>query len=178
MNRCLEMQPARHKIDSRFVALNTRKSFHDHRFEGATMIPIERFRKLAIKRGLTPGALLDASPDDFHLLLLSVGREFASGREYTEREVNEGIGNWLSSAGAMLDVDHVELRRWLVDLSILSRDAYGRAYRLAPMPGHLVKLDADIAQLDFAREFADANAREAQKRAARKAAWQQTSNIS
>ena len=178
MNRCLEMQPARHKIDSRFVALNTWKSFHDHRFEGATMNPIERFRKLAIKRGLTPGALLDASPEDFHLLLLSVRREFASGREYTEREVNEGIGNWLSSVGAMLDVDHVELRRWLVDLSILSRDAYGRAYRLAPVPTHLVKLDAEFAQLDFAREFADANARESQKRAARKAAWQQARSTS
>ena len=52
------------------------------------MIPIERFRKLAIKRGLTPGALLDASPEDFHRLLLSVRREFAMAREYNERDVN------------------------------------------------------------------------------------------
>ena len=137
------------------------------------MVAIERFRKLAIKRGLTPGALLDASPEDFHLLLLSLRREFVVARAYTEREVNEVIGNWLSSVGTMLDVDHVELRRWLVDLSILSRDAYGRVYTVAALPTHLSALDAVIAGLDFAREFADANARESQKRAARKAAWQQ-----
>ena len=142
------------------------------------MVAIERFRKLAIKRGLTPGALLDASPEDFHLLLLSLRREFAIAREYNERGVNELIASWLSSAGGMLDVDHVELRRWLVDMAILSRDAYGRAYSVAALPAHLSRLDADIAQLDFAREFADANARESQKRAARKAAWQQATRTS
>ena len=137
------------------------------------MVAIERFRKLAIKRVLTPGAMLDASPEDFHLLLLSLRRGFAAAREYTEREVNELIANWLASTGGMLDVDHVELRRWLVDMSVLSRDAYGRAYSVAPVPAHLSRLDTVIASLDFAREFADANARESQKRAARKAAWQQ-----
>lgn len=137
------------------------------------MIPIERFRKLAIKRGLTPGALLDASPEDFDLLLLSLRREFLIAGSFTEREVNELIGNWLATIGAMLDVDFVELRRWLVDLAILSRDAYGHAYTVAALPAHLLRLEADTAILDFGREFADANARESQKRAARKAAWQQ-----
>ena len=138
----------------------------------------ERFRKLAIKRGLLPGALLDASPDDFHLLMLSLRREFAKSREYTEGEVNALIVKWLSLAGGMLDVDHVEVRRWLVDMGMLARDAYGRAYSVAPLPPHLSMLNAGIAQLDFAREFADANARESQKRAARKAAWQQTRSVS
>ena len=92
---------------------------------------------------------------------------------FTEREVNELIGNWLVTIGAMLDVDFVELRRWLVDLAILSRDAYGHAYIVAALPAHLLRLEADTAILDFGREFADANARESQKRAARKAAWQQ-----
>lgn len=142
------------------------------------MVAIERFRKLAIKRGLTPGALLDTSPEDLYLLLLSLRREFTVAREYSERDVNELICNWLGSVGAMLDVDHVELRRWLVDLSILSRDAYGHAYTLAPIPAHLLKLDADITRLDFDREFADANARESEKRAARKAAWQQARSTS
>ena len=142
------------------------------------MVAIERFRKLAIKRGLLPGALLDASPEEFHLFLLSVCREFAIAREYTEREVNELIGNWLTSVGAMLDVDQVELHRWLLDLSILTRDSYGRAYTLATVPAHLVKLDADIAQLDRAREFADATVRESQKCAALKAAWQQVKSTS
>ncbi|MEO8385163.1 MAG: DUF2087 domain-containing protein [Betaproteobacteria bacterium] len=142
------------------------------------MVAIERFRKLAIKRGLTPGALLVASPEDFHLLMLSLRRQFTIGREYTEREVNEVIANWQSTAGGMLNVDHVELRRWLVDMSILARDAYGRAYAVAPLPAHLAIVDVDTAKLDFAREFADANVRESQKRTARKAAWQQTKSTS
>ena len=84
------------------------------------MVPIERFRKLAIKRGLTPGGLLDASPDDFNLLLLSLRREFVTVRRYNESEINEQLKNWLQTVGAMLEVDHVELRRWLVDLAILA----------------------------------------------------------
>ena len=140
------------------------------------MVHIERFRKLAIKRGLTPGGLLDASPADFDLLLLSLRRAFVTSRVYAEREVNELVAQWLASVGAMLDVDHVELRRWLVDLAILVRDPYGHAYLVAAVPARLVTLDADTVKLDFKRECADANARESQKRAARKAAWQQSKN--
>lgn len=142
------------------------------------MMPIERFRKLAIKRGLTPGALLDASPEDLDLLLLSLRRAFAVTRTYSEREVNALLSNWLVSIGGMLDVDHVELRRWMVDLSLIARDAYGHAYAVAPVPARLQQLEADIAALDFCREFADANKRESQKRAARKAAWQQAKSVS
>ena len=142
------------------------------------MVPIERFRKLAIKRGLTPGALLDASPEDFNLLLLSLRREFVTARLYNESEINERLKNWLQTVGAMLEVDHVELRRWLVDLAILARDAYGHVYTVAPVPPHLMNMEADTLQIDFAREFSDANARESQKRAARKAAWQQSKSLS
>ena len=142
------------------------------------MSPIERFRKLAVKRGLTPDALFDASPEDLNLLLLSLRREFVIARACTERDVNELIGNWLGSVGAVLEVDRVELRRWLVELSVLSCDACGRAYAIAPVPTHLSRLDAEIAQLDFSREFADANARESKKRAARKAAWHRAKSAS
>ncbi|MEO8103669.1 MAG: DUF2087 domain-containing protein [Betaproteobacteria bacterium] len=134
---------------------------------------IERFRRLAVKRGLTPGALLDASPADFDLLMMVLRREFAEARNYSEREVNDLLGHWLQSSGGMLDVDHVELRRWLVDLTLLTRDAYGHAYALAPVPVRLANLAAEAAGVDFGHEYADANAHESQKRAARKAAWQQ-----
>ena len=142
------------------------------------MVPIERFRKLAIKRGLTPGALLDASPEDFNLLLLSLRREFVTARLYNESEINEQLKNWLQTVGAMLEVDHVELRRWLVDLAILARDAYGHVYTVASVPPHLMNMEADTLQIDFAREFSDANVRESQKRAARKAVWQQSKSVS
>ena len=131
-----------------------------------------RFRKLAVKRGLTPGALLDASPDDFDLLLLAASCEFTATRTYTEREVNDLLGHWLQTAGGMLAVDHVELRRWLVDFAVLARDAYGRAYSRAITPARLLKWVAEAVDVDFRHEFADANAQESQKREARKRTWQ------
>ncbi len=142
------------------------------------MTPIERFRKLAVKRGLTPGGLLDTSPEDLYLLLLSLRRQFVATRNYTEREVDEQVSIWLTSVGAMLEIDHVELRRWLIDLSILSRDVYGHAYSVASVPRHLLSLEGEIAQIDFALEFSDANARESKRRAERKAVWQQANGVS
>ncbi len=141
------------------------------------MDPVERYRKLAVKRGLTPGAMLEASPGDFDVLLLSMRREFPAARRCSEREVNELLYLWLQSAGGMLAVDHVELRRWLVDLMIVSRDAYGLAYELAPVPTRLAKLDEELTAVDFRREFRLANDQEMQKRAARKAAWQQAGKV-
>ncbi|MEP7154263.1 MAG: DUF2087 domain-containing protein [Betaproteobacteria bacterium] len=138
------------------------------------MSEISRFQKLALKRGLTPGALLDANPPDFDILLLSIRRGFSAGENYTERAVNELLKSWLAGPGGMLDVDHVELRRWMADLQILSRDVYGQAYLLAPIPARLQLLDAMLADVDFASEFAKANEQELQRRAARKAAWQQS----
>ena len=138
------------------------------------MSEISRFQKLSVKRGLTPGALLDANPQDFDILLLSIRRRFSAGDGYTERSVNELLKIWLAGPGGMLDVDHVELRRWLVDLQILSRDVYGQAYSLAPIPAQLQSLDALLAAVDFASEFAKANEQESQRRAARKAAWEQS----
>ena len=137
------------------------------------MDPVGRFRKLAVKRGLTPGAMREASPEDFDLLLFALRREFRSAASFTEREVNDRLKTWLETAGGMLDTDHVELRRWLIDLNILARDAYGQAYSLAALPHRLRDLDGALADVDFARELVDANAQESQKRAARKAAWQQ-----
>ncbi len=132
----------------------------------------EHFRKLAIKRGLTPGALIDADPLGFDLLLIAAQRQFAEGRNYSEREVNEVLKHWLQTSGGMLAVDHVEMRRWLVDMGILTRDVYGQAYSRAPLPVRLKEMDSALATLDFNAEFNAVNEAEAKKRAARKAAWQ------
>jgi hypothetical protein len=52
------------------------------------MDAIARFRKLSIRRAMTPGARLESCPDYFILLLLSLHSEFPSARKFTEREVN------------------------------------------------------------------------------------------
>ena len=63
-------------------------------------------------------------------MLAVAARSFAPGRSYSEGEVNAILQDWLAREGSILSVDHVELRRWLVDCRVLARDDYGRAYAL------------------------------------------------
>ena len=46
----------------------------------------------------------------FALLMAAAAHAFVPGRAYTEPEVNGCLRARLAGAGAMLDVDHVELR--------------------------------------------------------------------
>ena len=50
---------------------------------------------------------------------------FDSGQEYTERQVNTAI-----QRGNIFDMDHVQIRRHLVDYGMLSRSADGRTYSI------------------------------------------------
>ena len=57
------------------------------------------------------------------MLLEHVVQSFEPGREYPEKEVNAVLRAWTEGGG----LDHVSLRRYLVDEGLLSRD--GNAYR-------------------------------------------------
>ena len=135
--------------------------------------PVERFSTLAVRRGMTLGALYSASASDFALVLAAAAAAFAPNRTYTEREVNDVLRGWLANPGAMLDVDHVELRRWLVDNRLLDRDGFGHAYtRGAPSP-EAASLAAALEEFDLAEIARDARARDAATREQRKLQWEQ-----
>jgi hypothetical protein len=53
-------------------------------------------------------------------------------RDYTEGEINECLAKWLSQVGRTVEVDHISLRRYLVDAGFLTRDTAGRSYRADP----------------------------------------------
>jgi hypothetical protein len=73
----------------------------------------------------------------------------------------------------MLDIDHVELRRWLVDNRLLDRDGFGRAYmRGSPSP-EAASLAATLEEVDLAEIARDARARDAAAREHRKLQWEQ-----
>jgi len=60
---------------------------------------------------------------------------FESDRPYSETDVKDVLERWQSSVGVGLEVDHVTLRRGLVDHRYLDRDASGSVYRMAdPLP--------------------------------------------
>jgi len=87
----------------------------------------------ALKRLLANGPLT-AYPtrrSDQALLLRLAAARFAPGRDYTEAEVNDILAEWLDTFCAPYGIDHVSMRRYLVDARLLARDTSGARYRVA-----------------------------------------------
>lgn len=70
-------------------------------------------------------------PRDQHILFKSIILRLEPPRTYTEAELNEELRQWLSQVGQTLELDHVSLRRYLVDAGYLIRDGAGRSYQVA-----------------------------------------------
>ncbi len=128
----------------------------------------EALERLAIKDGAMLGNL--SRPDQLLVLALAA-RCIPRSTALTEREVNAALKDWLAGTGAMLSVDHVGLRRALVDVGLWQRDGFGYAYG---RPRSIATADvadaADtLATLDAERIVATARTRRDAERAARKA---------
>ncbi len=92
-----------------------------------------------------------------------------------EADVNAALKRCLAEEGSFLDVDHVELRRWLVDAGWLARDGFGREYRrvaLADLPARSAAIGAALQALDPPAWVAGVRAAEAAQRDARRLAWE------
>lgn len=101
---------------------------------------------------------------DRHILFISVIMGLESGREYSEKELNEALKMWTTQFGENLCMDHVTLRRFLVDEHYVKRDAAGAAYALATtdLP---YTYDREIESLDLGELIREAQtAREERKR--------------
>jgi hypothetical protein len=133
---------------------------------------ILRFSVLAVRRGLSIGTLHSSTAGDAALVLAAAAAAFKPDHVYAEREVNDILRDWLAQAGAMLDVDHVELRRWLVDSRLLDRDGFGRAYRRGSPASEAGVLAAALEDHDLNRIAHDARERDAVARDERKRQWE------
>jgi hypothetical protein len=89
----------------------------------------QALESMLVKQGVMLGGL---HPDarDAVLALVWTGLPDAT---LSEKQINEALKRRLQGAARFLDTDHVELRRWLVDLGWLQRDGYGREYRRRAM---------------------------------------------
>jgi hypothetical protein len=91
----------------------------------------------SLKRLLANGPLT-AYPtrrSDQELLLRLAAARFDYWRAYTEAEVNDILAAWIDTFCAPYSIDHVSMRRYLVDARLLARDTSGAIYRLtAPAP--------------------------------------------
>ena len=118
----------------------------------------------ALKRLLVNGPLIGvpARPGDQALLLHLAAARFEAQKAYRESEVNEMLKSWLQSFCAPFGIDHVTMRRLMVDSGLLSRDKAGSMYRINPK--RTGDLDTDQA-IEPAQVLAEIQSeREARKR--------------
>ena len=133
--------------------------------------PIERLKALAPRQHLSLGVMAANKPDDFALVMAAAGCAFGAAEACSERDVNERLRAWLEGPGTMLATDHVELRRWLVDNGVLSRDGYGRVYTRGAPRQEIADAMAFLAGHDVAAVIDNARSEDAARREARKAQW-------
>jgi hypothetical protein len=133
---------------------------------------LERFAAIAVRRGVSLGAMQSTNARDFAIVLAAAAQGLPVGGEFSEREVNERLRAFLADAGAMLGTDHVELRRWLVDFRLLQRDGYGRVYRAGTPVPEIADVVSQLAGSDLAAVARAARNADAARRAERKERWQ------
>jgi hypothetical protein len=66
---------------------------------------------------------------DSKILLLSIAAELGDDPVFPERSVDAAILRWLAEVGHRVEIDHVNIRRRLVDEGYLTRSRDGRQYR-------------------------------------------------
>ncbi len=75
-------------------------------------------------------SLASLGEEERWLMLSLAALSLSTGQEYSEKEVNEALLAWLQAGEGMLRIDHVELRRVLIDFGLWRRRDGGRAYSL------------------------------------------------
>lgn len=128
----------------------------------------KKLQALAVKRDVLPSRIDDTT---LGAMLFDAARTIPADHDVSEREATDALSAWLAGNGSVLRYDAVELRRQLVDWQFIERDGFGRAYRRATIyPERFADVCAMATAFDFTRLIADARARDAEVRAARKAA--------
>jgi hypothetical protein len=128
---------------------------------------VERLCRVGADRG--PRAF-PRSGDDREILLQSIVLTLDSGRSYTEREINDALQAWNRDVAPAIEIDHVTLRRKLVDYGRLERTDDGRAYRVG-FPPRATAFDLRIWDVDLPgtvaayREYAETKREQGRQRA-------------
>ena len=109
-----------------------------------------RLVELCLRSGMTG---LPRKPRDRHILLKSITLGFDPKREYAENEVDQELLWWLREVGIDIHVDHVNLRRQLIDHAYLGRTKDGSRYWVGlHVPVHPV-YEPGIQDLDLPEEI-------------------------
>ena len=85
---------------------------------------------------------------DRHILLKSVALTLDRRSEYSEPQLNPQLKLWLQDVGAPFHLDHVNLRRYLIDEEFLGRNRDGSRYWVAASSRHQLVFDPEIEEVD------------------------------
>ena len=106
---------------------------------------------------------------DQDILFKSIMLVIDPARTYTESELNQVLEKWLSEVGQTVEIDHVSLRRHLVDAGYLSRDLAGASYQVCQeaisdlFEPAVDELDP-VRVIEDARQFREEKKRQYQRR--------------
>jgi hypothetical protein len=100
-----------------------------------------------LKRMLANGPVtaMPKRPGDQALVAQLAAGRFQPGRDYRENEVNDVLKAWLETFSVPYGIDHVTLRRHLVDSRLLLRDKVGSTYRVNA--AQVQRLEVDPVQV-------------------------------
>jgi hypothetical protein len=85
---------------------------------------------------------------DRHILFISSLLKLEPERQYSERELNDELHKWTIQFGTNFGLDHVTLRRFLIDEHYIKRDTAGMSYELE-RSGLPFTFDQAIERLDL-----------------------------
>ena len=116
---------------------------------GQQVVTTESFAKrlsdLCLRSGMSGLPRDEASR---HVLFTSMVTGLPVDASLGEQEVNAHLARWIATSG-IKELDHITLRRCLVDAGYLDRRADGSGYRVAAAPPGRPPLEAGVATLDL-----------------------------
>ncbi|MFH1688350.1 MAG: DUF2087 domain-containing protein [bacterium] len=94
-------------------------------------VTVAEFKKRLAAICLKQGSVgLPRKRRDQHVLAKSITLTLSCETAYTEAELNSRLTDWLDRVGHAMQIDHVTLRRYLVDEGYVMRDRAGESYRV------------------------------------------------
>ena len=101
---------------------------------------------------------LPKKPLDRQIVLISALLGLDRQHQYSEGELNGELQKWVIQFGRRYSLDHVTLRRYLIDEKYLVRDSAGGVYELAARETLPYTFDVTLDHLDLETLIAEAKA--------------------
>ena len=111
---------------------------------------------------------LPKKPADFNIILVSAICDLSPSRRYSEKELNADLQRWILQVGSNFGIDHVTLRRYLVDAGLLTRDTAGAEYSVRTS-AHDFSFDPEIRAIDLPALLSAAKKERAERKLQRQA---------